>query len=270
MTNARQARSAREKAAQMRAETVRKQARQRTAAIGGALAALIVIVVAVGILVVQAREDDKTVTAPAHLTDGGMLVGDADAPITVEIYEDFICPACTALQTELADELATWKSGDTVRVIYRPVAILDEYSTTDYSTRALNAFAAVLDTSPESAEPYFTLLFENQPPEGGPGLTDDVLLDLAERAGADRAAIEPAISSLAFKDWVNEQNEHLSKNYQKDGKVGTPTVVVDGEALENPFTLGTVVSEKSNTLTGSAGGATQTTTTAPSGTSTGQ
>lgn len=244
MTNARQARTAREKAAKMRAETARKQARQRATAIGAAVAALIVIIVAVGVIIITAQQDKKVVVAPANLADGGMLLGDPEAPITIEIYEDFICPICSEFQNMYADQFTAWTADGSVRIVYRPVAILNPYSTTNYSTRSLNAFAAVMDTSPEVAEAYYEILMANQPDEGGPGLTDDILLDLAEQVGADRAAIEPAVSSLKFKNWIEEQNEYLSKNYQENGKVGTPTIVVDGEKLSNWSILDQVVTMK--------------------------
>jgi protein-disulfide isomerase len=250
MTNARQARSAREKAAQMRYEAARKQSRQQAAIVSSAVAALLFLVVAIGVIVIFSRQKDGV--APANLAEGGMLVGETDAPITVEIFEDFICPVCSVFQEQYTDQFAAWEADGTVKIVYRPVAILDPYSSTDYSTRALNAFAAVLDTSPDAAEAYYDLLMENQPDEGGPGLSDDVLLDLAEQAGADRAAIEPAVSSLKYKTWIEEQNEYLSKNYQENGQVGTPTVVVDGEKLAVWSSLGEVIARMSSGSDGTA------------------
>jgi protein-disulfide isomerase len=258
MTNARQARTAREKAAKMRAEAERRQARQRATAIGATVAALIVIVVGVGVLVITTRQEQKVVTAPTNLTDGGLLLGNPEAPITVDVYEDFICPACKEFQGLYAEQFTAWTSDGSVKIVYRPVAILDDHSTTNYSTRALNAFAAVLDTSPDAAQAYYDLLMESQPDQRGPGLGDDVLLDLAEQAGADRAAVEPAIASLKFRDWTKEQNEYLSKNFQENGKVGTPTVVVDGEKLPGWSFLNQVITQKL-----SPGDAPATTTTTP-------
>ena len=64
------------------------------------------------------------------------------------------------------------------------MAFLDRASTTNYSSRALDAAAAVVDTAPGSFQAFHDLLYANQPEEGSAGLTDAQLLDYAVQAGA--------------------------------------------------------------------------------------
>jgi protein-disulfide isomerase len=106
------------------------------------------------------------------------------------------------------------------------VAFLGDASTTDYSTRALNAAAVVLDTSGRDVFLEFhDLLFEHQPPEGSAGLSDAQLVRYAVRAGADESAVRPGIEGMTFRQWAVNATSQMSK----DGVNGTPTVLVDGE-----------------------------------------
>ena len=98
----------------------------------------------------------------------------------------------------------------------------------DYSTRALNAAAAVVDTAgPDAYQKFHDLLFANQPPEGGSGLTNDQLVEYAGQAGATGSAVQADILELTYGDWVKTVTDQASK----DGVTGTPTVIVDGTKL---------------------------------------
>ena len=71
---------------------------------------------------------------------------------------------------------------------------------------------------------YFNLLFENQPAENSPGLSDDELAAIAEQAGAGSAA--ECIADGTYKRFVTSQtNDHEIQ--------GAPTVEIDGERIEN-------------------------------------
>jgi protein-disulfide isomerase len=234
MTNARQARTAREKAAQMRAEAARKEARQRAVAIIGAVTGVIAIVIAAGVLILTAQHDkqakvDAAVAPPANLTNSGMLVGSAGAKVTLEIWEDFQCPACKQFEEANRAQIEAWVADGTVKVEYHPVAILDRYSSTEYSSRSLNAFAAVINTTPAAAEKYHDLLYTNQPPENSAGLTDAKLIELAVQAGAKEADISAAITGQKFRGWTQTVTDQFSKK----GYNGTPTIVVNGKQVED-------------------------------------
>lgn len=234
MVNARQAKTAREKAAAMRAEAARKEARGRAIAIVSAVIAVIVLAVGAGVIIRTAKHDqDAKVAAasapPGNLTDGGFLLGKPEAKVTVEVYEDFQCPACAKFESLDGEQLATWAEDGKLKVIYRPIAFLDEQSTTKYSTRALNAVAAVINAKPEAFLKYHTLLFKNQPPEGGDGLTDAQLLDYAVQAGVDRTAIESDVTSLKYDGWIKTvTSAFFEKKY-----TSTPTILINGTKLSD-------------------------------------
>ncbi len=239
MVNARQAKSAREKAAAMQAEMARKEARRRTLFISLAVMAAIAVVVAAGVIIRLAQDENAAAQGgdqvPSNFVrsgeDGpwGFTVGQADAPVTLVAYEDFQCPACKSFEELNAEQIDGWIADGTVKVEYRPISILDRASPDEYATRAMNAAAAVVDTKPEAFPAYHKALYENQTQEGSPGLTDDKLVELAVAAGAVEAEVRPLIEDRAFGQWVADQTEAATA----DGVQGTPTLRVNGETLEN-------------------------------------
>ena len=144
MTNARTAKSAREtKAAQMRAEAARKEARRRTLLVS--LTILVVLVVAVGVTVfVRQAQHEKTVAAasapsgtPRNLTaGGGIATGPATTSagkprVVVDMYEDFQCPVCKEFEAADGAALKSWQQAGIAQLVYHPVAFLDRASTTN-------------------------------------------------------------------------------------------------------------------------------------------
>ena len=143
-------------------------------------------------------------------------------------YEDFLCPVCGAFEAETGSWLADQVAAGQIELEYRPIAILDESSSTDYSTRAANAAACVADQAgPEAYVAMHGELFAQQPAEGGPGLPDDTLVELAVKAGAEQDAVSSCIEDGTFEDWVAQVTDRASD----DGVTGTPTVLVDDEQV---------------------------------------
>jgi len=163
-------------------------------------------------------------------TDTSLLArtkGRADAPVTVYEMADFQCPACRSFEQTNAAQVDSWVAAGTVKVLYRPVAFLDRASTTQYSTRALTAAAAVVSSPPSAFPAFHKLLFANQPVEGSAGLTDAQLVDFATQAGADAAAVRTALAERSYATWITTVTDEMSKA----GYNSTPTVLLDGKQL---------------------------------------
>jgi protein-disulfide isomerase len=220
-----------EKRAAEAAARARAERRRRTTI--GAVAALVVVAVAVIIAItVQSNRTATSPTAavPAHTIDHGMVlpVGRPGAPVTVDLYEDLQCPNCQAFEAANGATLAQLVAAGTVQLHYHPMAFLDSRANQNYSTRALNAAAAVLNAAgPDAFQKFHDLLFAHQPPETGPGLTDDQLISYASQAGATGTTVADQIRHLTYGDWVKNVTDQASK----DGVTGTPTVLVGGKQL---------------------------------------
>jgi protein-disulfide isomerase len=233
MTTGKQSRGARTRASQRAAEIRKaqeaKERRRRNAVVAAVVVVVLAVVAGIGYAVQAGRDTTgESATAPSGVEGYAVPVGEASAPVTVDLYEDFMCPACGAFEKSAGPALDKWVSKGTVRLRYNIIAFLDDASTTDYSTRAASAFAAVVDgDGPDVAAAYHRVLFANQPSEGGPGLDDEKLADLAEQAGADRAAVADALADETFKQWVVNATDASSAK----GIHQTPTVMVDGKQV---------------------------------------
>ena len=124
-------------------------------------------------------------------------------------------------------DLAELAEAGNVQVEYRPYELLSGIG--DYSRRATNAFAVVLEESgPEVAKRFHDLLFDNQPSESGPFPDNQDLLDLAVEAGADEADVSEGILEVTMRDWVDAATAAAVEA----GVQGTPTVILDGKVVQ--------------------------------------
>jgi protein-disulfide isomerase len=224
--NAGQSRS--ERASAALAEQRRRERTRRLMLIGGVVVGLLIVVV--GAFVVQSQRTTvgaKARSVPSGLTGGyGVVVGRASAPTTLRVYEDFQCPICDQFEKTTGDRLRAAVAAGKVKIDYRMVSFLDRASTNNYSSRALNAAAVVLDTSgKDTFVKFHQLLFDSQPAEGTAGPTDSQLVDLAVQAGASRSAVQSGIENGEFAQWVTNTQGAMSKA----GVNGTPTVFVNGK-----------------------------------------
>ena len=219
-----------ERAAAVRREQEQRERRRQILSISAVVAVLAAIVVG-GFLIQSQRDSTGEVasTVPSGVEGYGIPVGDPNAETTVTIYEDLQCPACAALEAQMGEDIATAVEAGKINVDYRMVSFLDGASTNDYSSRALNAALVVLDTAGvEAFEEFHGLLFANQPAEGGPGHTDDQLIEYAVEAGAAEAEIRGPIEEKVYDQWIRNATDQMSK----DGVGGTPTLRVGDEDID--------------------------------------
>ena len=240
-TRRQESQAASARAAAIRQAQERKERRRRSLVVTGVgvvVAALIVVI----FTVYRGSQDTggtSTSAVPAGAGTGySVPVGSASAPTTVTIYEDFLCPYCGQLEAATRSKLQAGIDAGHVQVRYHVLDFLGRSSTTEYSLRAANALAVVLDASgPKVAKKFHDLLYEHQPAEGSAGLSDGELLDFAVQAGATRSAVSSGISNQAYKTWVERGTDQASK----DGVNATPTVKIDGKAVEG--SIGEIAAE---------------------------
>ncbi|OZE90695.1 hypothetical protein CH302_26745 [Rhodococcus sp. 15-2388-1-1a] len=169
---------------------------------------------------------------PTTLTDNGAIrFGNPDATTVVSVVEDFQCPACKNFESISGSTLQQLAEAGNVAVDYRPISILDRFSNgTMYSTRAAGASICVAENDRDNWMSWHTAMFEQQPSEGGTGLTDDELVAIAASAGADSPAIASCITAGSYTDWVTTQTQSVLG----EGINGTPNVRVNGTDISNP------------------------------------
>jgi len=161
-------------------------------------------------------------TPPATVKAPG---ADAEAgkPVKVVLYIDFICPVCKNFEAQYNETLTKLRDEGKITVEYRPLGFLDSRSTTNYSSRAANAAACVVNESPEKYSDFVNALFDKQPAEGGAGLSDDDLKKLATEVGAKN--IDSCVDQKTYRPSV----KYATQEAAAIGVSGTPTVIVDGK-----------------------------------------
>ena len=262
--------AAREKAREQRLRQQRRERRNRIvlqASIGVVLLAIVAIVVVV--IVNSVRPPGP---GPRNMANGGITISGAEftavrtpaaagnatptpqpttgGRIVIQEWEDFGCPACQSFEQANATQIQELVKSGAAVVQYYPVAILDTHFAAgdNYSTRAANAGAAIANWSPNTYPAFHALLYKTgvQPGEGGAGLSDDRLIQLARQAGASNMpAISKAIKDQQFANWVRQRTDEFANDGGALSGVAfpsshqgasTPTIVVNGQYYDSSTT----------------------------------
>ncbi|GAA4261117.1 DsbA family protein [Dietzia aurantiaca] len=172
-----------------------------------------------------------------EITDAGVIaVGEADAP-TIQVWEDYMCPACGSFEAQYGASIAEAVQNGDLRAEFHTLNFLNGQSGSgEYSTRALAATQCVAakDTLPVFFEVKASF-FTNQPGEGGGDLSARELASLAEDAGANGDAVE-CISNVETNGGMDKAADSADNAQQSirdiTSQVSTPTVAHNGEVVE--------------------------------------
>ena len=151
-----------------------------------------------------------------------LIMGDADAPTKVVVFEDFGNRQSREFEIASRDFLRLEAAQGSVLVEYRPFHLA-----VGYSLRALHAWAAVLEGgTAKQAMTFHDELFDRQPAAGAAPPSDAELEAWAVDAGVDEGLVSEALErpDSAFAEAARE-------SARAAGVETAPTVLVDGERL---------------------------------------
>ena len=160
--------------------------------------------------------------APAHTTPEGDGVVVGSGPVVVDAYIDFQCPFCRAFELSSGDALRAMAGEGLITLVVHPMDFLDQASTNQYSSRAASASGCASDA--DRFDGYAQVLFENQPPEGGPGLTDEQLVELGVALGLTEPAFARCVPQHVYVPWADQVTQQALAR----GVSATPTTLVNG------------------------------------------
>ncbi|MEH1017327.1 thioredoxin domain-containing protein [Micromonospora sp. CPCC 206060] len=212
----------------VREQLARERRRRRTAWVSGIAVVTLVAAGLVGFAVFSAQRPKGNFAVPATATAdrAGLTVG--SGPVTVELYLDYLCPACRAFEQDAGATLERLVADKRITLVYHPVAILDRYSTNAYSSRSAAGAGCAADAG--KLTEYTEALYADQPAEGGPGHSDEQLVNLAAGASLPQDEFGQCLRENRYADWVTHVTDAMSAR----GVNGTPTVFVDGRQLPRP------------------------------------
>ncbi len=163
--------------------------------------------------------------AKVEILPTDMVMGSADAPVTLMEYASVTCPACAAFNTQIIPDIKT-KFIDTgkVKLIYR------EFPTAPANYSIIGSVLARCAAEKSGPEAYFLItdaLFRNQQT----WVSKDARAELTKiiaQAGMDEAALDACV---ARKELVQIVNENARIGTEKFGVTGTPTFFLNGEKM---------------------------------------
>ena len=161
-------------------------------------------------------------TPPVAIADelrDGRSLGDPDAPVQLEVFEDPQCPVCGRFTRELEPLLiASYVKDGTVRFTYRDfVFIGPESQDAAVGMRAADQLAGRFWD-------FNAIVYENQDGENQGAFSRERLGAMAETIGLDRASFIALLDDPALIDAVEQE----TAAGQALGIDSTPTVVVNG------------------------------------------
>ncbi|MEU4803017.1 thioredoxin domain-containing protein [Actinosynnema sp. NPDC023587] len=168
------------------------------------------------------------VSAPVKREGGVVVVGQDSAKVTIDLYEDFLCPACGQFKKIYGEQIEQEIEKGTLRVRYHALPFLIRMSSPEgYSKDSANAALCAADQ--DKFWQYHESLFAKQPDEGGPGYTKQELVQL----GTDLGISDPAFKTCVDGDThVADAQAELDKVRATSYFGGTPTVAKDDQAVD--------------------------------------
>jgi protein-disulfide isomerase len=225
--------------------------------VGGAVVVVLALAVVGGLLIYNNQKnatEGKDIKAapgssrqteaaapPAYAVerDGGtVVVGSADAEVTLDVYEDFLCPACRQFEETFGADLEKHVTDGAVRVRYHLLPMLNERSDPPgYSMDSANAGLCAADAGQFPA--FHKSLFGDQPEEGNRGWDRRQLAKLGTDLGITGEDFTACVTGGTHNELVQKNFDdvkaatYLQQEFPDGSKgFGTPTLAVGEKVVD--------------------------------------
>lgn len=227
---------------------------RRKLIIGGAVVVVLLIAVIGGVLIYNNQKNDtegKAIQALAPSSsqqttsdipvtrDGGVVVvGKSTAKVTLDVYEDFLCPACGAFEKAYGKAIEQHVEDGSVQVRYHMLPMLNDRSDPPgYSMDSANAGLCAADAGQFPA--FHDSLYGDQPEEGSRGWDDQQLAKLGEDLGITSKDFATCVTSGKYDSVVQSNFDtvkttaYLQQEFPDGSKgFGTPTLAVGEKVVD--------------------------------------
>jgi protein-disulfide isomerase len=201
---------------------------------GAVVVGLIVVILASGVLNPKPAVTAGNLLKPLRPTPTNLVdpanpraLGQPNAPVKVEIWSDFQCPACDALATTIEPDLISqYVATGKAYVVYRDFAFLDKGASGGESQQS----AAAARCAGDKFWPFHDYLFENQKGENAGTFSPAFLASVADAVGADRKAYDACMANGAA-DAVAATKAETTRS-RSAGVASTPTIALNGKLLQ--------------------------------------
>lgn len=194
--------------------------------VGGFIVVLIIVLISPQIYnaLQPAGAFNQITPVPYQMVDG-KAIGNPNAKVKIEVYEDFQCPACKGYTDSVEKQLLTssYITDGLVYYVYKQFPFLDSQSVTKESHQSANASMCALEQ--DRFWDYHDILFANQGvAENSGSFNDKRLQAFAESLGLDMTAFNDCFGA-------NKYSEDINADYQSGKSQGvsrTPSILING------------------------------------------
>lgn len=220
-----------------KARSARKSASDSNVGLWIVGGAVLLVVLVVALLWMNQRETTTAVAAPdvpAEWVNGNVL-GDPNAPVVIQAWEDFLCPACqqwtSTVEPQLFNEFV--KTGK-ARLEFR------QFPLQQHAPGAqMSAQASLCAVDQNMFWPYHDRLFQAASTRGQAGVEIGQLTAYAREVGLDEARFTQCMNN---QEKLQPISQELTQAQQL-GLNSTPSILVNGKLIANPFDYNALRSE---------------------------
>jgi protein-disulfide isomerase len=161
----------------------------------------------------------RTFNAPVD----GTSIGDPAAPVRLDVWEDFQCPACVNFsQSVMPQVIASYAETGKILYTFHFYPFLDDYSTAKESDQAANA--AMCASEQGRFWDYHDMLFANWNGENEGAFVDVKLVRFADVLGLDMDQFNACFDESRYQADIDRD----FAAEEAAGGHGTPFIMVDG------------------------------------------
>ena len=189
------------------------------------LIGIVAVMVALMLIVLVGLPAAATNTAKAN----GNSLGDANAPVTMEVYADFQCPICGQFDRGTLKQIEDkYVKAGKVRIVFNHFAFIG-----DESTRA--AEASECANAQGKFWEFSDTLFNNQAGENQGAFSDANLEKFAQQVGLDMTKYKTCMDQNTYLGKVQASSQAA----QQRGVDSTPTLFINGQMARGAISLAT-------------------------------
>jgi len=166
----------------------------------------------------------------------GLALGDPNAPVTIDVFEDFQCPACQFFTESIEPLIIDYfvKEGK-ARLVFHNYPFIDGDGAFNGGESDQAANAAMCANEQDKFWEMQAIIYANWNGENQGNLSNRKLKAIAETAGLDTDAFNTCFDDNKYKDEIQADFE-LG---QEMGVSGTPSVFVNGQKVGQPGKIAT-------------------------------
>jgi protein-disulfide isomerase len=167
-----------------------------------------------------------TTVTPAGVPSSGRTLGESAAPVTLDVWNDYQCPACGKFATETLPKLIDdYLRQGTVKVVYHDFIVIDAATGGHQSADAANAARCAADQGKFWS--YQDWLWANQGAEGSAAYSIARLEEFGRAAGLDMTTFKTCVDKGTHQAEVAAETAEASSPQAATVVLGTPTVFVN-------------------------------------------